>query len=314
MTRPIFVTGSQRSGTSWLASVLAAGGQVAFLDEPFSHKQRDPGQCAVDFPHWFTYIGPHNGAQFAPAVGETLRLRYNLPAALGAVRRARQLRRVWRNWRTFAGYRRRRLRPLVKQPTGLFMAEWLAERFGAQVLVVIRHPAGYVSSRLRLGWRHDFNDFLDQPALMATYLAPLEDEFRQCQAEAWPLLDQLALLWKALYGTVRQLQAAHPDWLFVRYEDVAADPAGQFPLLYAALNLDYNQVASQAVAGSSAASNPGEVSVAQWKTVQRHSQAAAKTWQTRLTPAEIDQIRARVAPVADLFYDEEAWLIDDANR
>ena len=30
MTRPIFVTGSQRSGTSWLASVLAAGGQVAF--------------------------------------------------------------------------------------------------------------------------------------------------------------------------------------------------------------------------------------------------------------------------------------------
>lgn len=83
MTRPIFVTGSQRSGTSWLASVLAAGGQVAFLDEPFSHKQRNPGQCAVDFPHWFTYVGPHNGAQFAPAVGETLRLRYDLPAALG---------------------------------------------------------------------------------------------------------------------------------------------------------------------------------------------------------------------------------------
>lgn len=44
-----------------------------------------------------------------------------------------------------------RSRPLVKDPFALFSAEWFADNFDAEVIVIVRHPAAVVSSIKRLG-------------------------------------------------------------------------------------------------------------------------------------------------------------------
>ena len=44
-TKPILVTGSHRSGTTWVGKMLAATGSVGYIHEPFNLKNR-PGICS----------------------------------------------------------------------------------------------------------------------------------------------------------------------------------------------------------------------------------------------------------------------------
>ena len=303
----IFITGEQRSGTSWIAGVLATAAGMAWLDEPFNRKKLFPWLCEAKFPHWYTHIGSHNEAIFHRPVSDTLSFRFNLVANWRRSTSLAHFRRAWQVGQLFRGYRQGGFRPLIKQPTGLFMAEWLAEQFQAQVVVVVRHPAGYVSSRKRLGWRHNFNDFLDQPTLMAGLLAPFAADITHFASHEEEIVAQLSLLWKIIFATANQYRQSHPNWLFVRYEDVAADPEQQFQLLFEQLGLTFSQQTAQAIR-QSAAANPQEVAVPEWKSVRRDSRAAAITWKNRLSPSEIGQIRAGVGDVGQIFYQDDEWL------
>ena len=305
--QPIFITGEQRTGSSWIAQILATAAKTAWLDEPFNRKKPSVWLCEGRFSNWYTHIGRHNEAIFRQPIADTLAFRFNW---LAHWRRATSLahwRRAWQVGQQFRGYRQGGFRPLIKQPTGLFMAEWLANNFQAQVVVIVRHPAGYVSSRKRLGWRHNFNDFLDQPALMAGLLAPFAADIAHFAAREEAVVAQLALLWKIIFATADHYRQTQPKWLFLRYEDVAADPETQFRQLFAQLGLTFTVQTGQLIRQSSQAANPEEVAVQDWKSVQRNSQAAATTWKTRLNSQEIDQIRAVVGEVGQIFYKDDEW-------
>ena len=59
---------------------------------------------------------------------------------------------------------------LLKDPIALFSTPWLVDRFNVHAVVMIRHPAAYVSSVSRLGWRFDFGYLLGQDLLMRDLL------------------------------------------------------------------------------------------------------------------------------------------------
>jgi len=79
---------------------------------------------------------------------------------------------VRRTGRTVRSWKRRLAgeRPLLKDPIAFFSAEWLARTYGADVVVLIRHPAGFAGSLKRMGSSFDFNDFLGQPDLLRASL------------------------------------------------------------------------------------------------------------------------------------------------
>lgn len=303
----IFITGEQRTGTSWIAGVLATAVGVAWLDEPFNRKKSFPWLCEAQFPHWYTHIDGHNGAIFHRPVADTLSFHFNLLANWRRSTSLAHFRRSWQVSQQLRGYRQGGVRPVIKQPTGLFMAEWLAQQFQAQVVVVVRHPAGYVSSRKRLGWRHNFNDFLDQPALMTGLLAPFAAEINHFATHEEAIVAQLSLLWKIIFATADHYRQRYPNWLFVRYEDIAANPESQFQRLFDQLGLTFSEQTSRAIQQSSQGTNPSEVAIHQWKSVKRDSRTAATTWKTRLSLPEIEQIRAGVGNVGQIFYQDNAW-------
>ena len=72
--------------------------------------------------------------------------------------RAGDGRRAVRAWSTARNHGRKRHGVLLKDPIALLSAPWLARRFGYRPLVVVRHPAGFVSSLVRVGWRVRFGD------------------------------------------------------------------------------------------------------------------------------------------------------------
>ena len=89
MGRPILITGMARSGGSWVSRMVAGGGDVVHINEPFNRRHPPgltPGILRVPPPRAYQYVGPHNEAEYVAGFRDMLRLRYNLVAELRANR------------------------------------------------------------------------------------------------------------------------------------------------------------------------------------------------------------------------------------
>ena len=186
------------------------------------HGRRDLGAPVERF---FEYVTPESEARYAPHLERSLRFSYDLRRQLSNVRSARAAGRTATDLVAFTRLRLAKARPLVKDPIAVFSAGWLADRFGMDVVVTIRHPAAFVASFTRLGYRHDFNSFLAEPQLLVDYLGPFEGEIRRYAEEPGDPIDEAVLLWRLVYATVDRYRAERPGWIFVRHEDLSLDPA-----------------------------------------------------------------------------------------
>jgi hypothetical protein len=292
---PILVTGAHRSGTTWVGKMLALAPGVGYIHEPFSPATA-PGISSAPFDEYFTRVTAGNEARYLPHLERTLAFRYATRAQLTALRAPRDVLRVVPDALAFARARRRNARPLVKDPIALLSADWLAARFGMDVVVTIRHPAAFAASVLRLGWSHDFTSFTG------------DERLRQFEAELGKPggpLEQAGLLWRILYTVVDGYRAAHPEWTFVRHEDAARAPLETFEQLYVRLGLELTPHARRAIERSSAKENPSAASSPH--AVELDSAASAERWRTQLAPVEIARLREATHDVWPRFYSDDDW-------
>lgn len=308
MNRPILVTGAHRSGSTWTGKMLALAPQVAYIHEPFNMDYAHPGKCTARFPYRFTYVTTENEQPYLRPLRRTIGLRYNFWPEL---RTSGQL---WPSLRDTLGFwrlRRRCYRALVKDPLAIFSAAWLAEQFDMAVVVLIRHPAAFAGSIKRFGWHSPFHELLDQPLLLRDWLEPFAADMRA--AVDWDIVDQAALMWQLVYSVVRSYQQAHPDWIFVRHEDLSRHPHAGFEALYRRLGLAFSAEIAAQIHEHSNPNNPTMAPTGESAPdLKLNSRANIWNWQQRLTLAEIVRVRARTEATAAAFYDEADWAADHA--
>jgi hypothetical protein len=302
--RPILVTGSHRSGSTWVGKTLANAPDVGYIREPFGvHHRR--GVLDVRFPYWFPYICSENEAPYLRPMRDMLAFRSHTAAGLASVRSPRDLALAAHDRVEFARFRRRRARPLLKDPIAVFSAEWIADRFDAQVIALIRHPAAFASSLKKYRWTHPFGDFLAQPLLMRDLLSSYQEEITRFAGEERPIVDQAILLWNLIHSAIDTYRERRKDWVFARHEDLSRDPVEGFRSMFAAVGVPFSKEAEGAIARATAADNPAEVSEA--GVLARDSRAGIWTWKARLTDEEIARVRAGTDPLWRAFYGEEDW-------
>jgi hypothetical protein len=285
--------------------MLCASREAGYVHEPFN-PNRSPGWFVDPLPYWFMYLTEENAAPHEQAIEDLLALRYPM-RAIARWRSPRQPVQQGPEIARSIVYRLQRRRTLVKDPMALFSAEWLARRFGMDVVVMVRHPAAFVSSIKKLNWGFDYErNWLAQDLLMRDLLGPWADSFRGYQGEI-DLVGEGIVMWNAMYDVVRGYRERHPDWHFVKYDDLADDPLSGFRDLYAALGLRWDKRARAEVERSTSATNVKEVPTWRRRAVRRDSRAAKRTWTQRLTPEEVERVRREVADVASSFYADEEW-------
>jgi hypothetical protein len=286
--------------------MIGASDEVGYIHEPFNIN-RGPGICRARFPLWFTYVRPGTGGELVDDFGDMLAFRYNYRAQALQTRSMQDLKGLIRDGGQFARYRMQGLRPLIKDPIAVFSSEWIAESFDAQIVVIVRHPAAVASSIKRLGWTHPFSHFTGQPALIEDHLSAFRSELDAFAREDRDILDQAALLWRLIHSTIADYRGRHPDWVFVRHEDLSRDPIGGFRVIFEALDLRYTESVQQVIRYSTSATNPADRTPGEPGFGVRDSRANIDNWRRRLTPAEINRIRSQVQDVSSRFYDDEQW-------
>ncbi len=285
--------------------MLCASRAAGYVHEPFN-PNRSPGWFPEPLPYWFMYLTEENAAPYERNVADLVALRYPARALLRSRSprdAAQQLPEIARS----GAYRVQRRRTLLKDPMALFSAEWLARRFGMDVVVMIRHPAAFVGSIKKLNWGFDYErNWLAQDLLMRDLLGRWADAFEGYEGEV-DLVGEGIVMWNAMYDVVRGYRERHPEWHFVRYDDLADEPLAGFRDLYTRLGLPWDERARRAVAESASTANVKDVPAWRRRAIKRDSRAAKRTWGQRLTPDEVARVRREVAEVAASFYSEEDW-------
>lgn len=301
---PILVTGTHRSGTTWLGRMLDLSPTTHYVHEPFApmnHRSWLSKRPAERFLHQ----SPSRPSRFDRDLDRIVALR---PPALTLLRRSRGPRDVVRAVEQVVMARRARARDrraIIKDPFALLLAEWIHARTEAAVIVCVRHPAAFVSSVTRLGWRLDERWLLVQDELMGEELHAWVPALRR--ADELDMVDHACLVWRVLNSVVIRLEQDHPEWTVTRYEDLALQPVAGFRRVFEDHGLAWSADIADEIRGLNAPENPTEVPTRQRGSVVRDSRGAVWTWRDRLTAGEIDRVRSATRDVASHWYGDPTW-------
>src|SRR5215216_1431173 len=284
---PILVTGTHRSGTTWIGKMLAADSSTAYISEPLNVLHR-PGVLRAKVTRWYQYICDENQDEYLPAFRELLDFDYHLWTEIRSIRSRRDFLRMGRDFAIFYNGLMRGQRMLLKDPFAVFSTEWFAKCLNCKVVIAVRHPAAFVSSLKRLNWPFEFQDLLDQPLLMRDFLEPYRRQMQAAKSE--DVIGQSALLWTLIYHSVHTTLQRNPGFIAVRHEDIARDPANGFREMYKKLDLDFTTRVEKTILNSSSSDNPIEPSRKNIYSVKLDSRTNIDNWKKRLSAEEIKRV------------------------
>ncbi len=307
--KPILVTGIHRSGTTWIGKMLSTSPDVVYIHEPSNPciSKMFPGICSAKFSYWYEYITNDNELNYRRSIHNTLNFNYDLNQQILNNTCFRDLKRTFQEYWHFHQSKSKKLTPLIKDPFTLFSAEWLAKEFDMNVLVSVRHPAAFISSIKRLDWNYDFSHFLQQPLLMKDHLYPFEEEMIEYSRKPTTLIEQGCLIWKIIYTTVNQYIKKHPDWIYIRYEDIAREPIPNFANIFSQLKLNFSESVKNTVKEYCQAEKSAKKLSGEYYLAKFDSKSNTANWKNKLTPSEIKQIRNNVESVSSSFYSDSDW-------
>jgi hypothetical protein len=277
--RPILVTGSHRSGSTWVGKILSLNKQVKYVSEPFN-----PGYGLKSFDYWFTYIDKSNESQYLKSIENLLKFkgayRLNLPAI-----------RYWSNL-LWPGSKRQ----VIKDPIASLSSAWLAERFDMDVVVIFRHPAAFYASLKRMNWRFDFDNFTKQPGLMEDHLSIYKDLILK---ENKSFVEEASIAWLCIHHVLHKYIQGHSNWIVKRHEDLSLNPVDEFRDIYNKLGLDFSKSVETEIKKSTTGSNE---SLQKALELKRDSAGIVNQWQSQVTDEELKIIKKITSPIADIYY------------
>src|SRR5512139_755647 len=97
---PILVTGTHRSGTTWVGKMLATDSRTAYISEPLNVLHR-PGVLRVKVNKWYQYVCEDNEKEYLSSFLELLDYDYHLWDEIRSLRSFRDFARMGRDFTIF---------------------------------------------------------------------------------------------------------------------------------------------------------------------------------------------------------------------
>lgn len=99
--KPILITGSHRSGSTWVGTMIAESPSVQYIHEPFNIDHPPSiGICSAKFQHWYTYISEKNADYYQYEITKMLNFQYNLANGIKAISSRRQALQILREYKS----------------------------------------------------------------------------------------------------------------------------------------------------------------------------------------------------------------------
>ena len=292
-TRPILVTGCPRSGTTWVGEVIGASHDVIYVYEPFNdgahHNLKPPVRFAAltddtaaplraDLDRLMS-LGSfaRRGAQSLLGVSQYGARDPKIAGRIAAAHLARKPAHFLKGRRV-----------CIKDPLAFYAADWLHETYDANVVVMVRHPAGVVSSYLKLGWRSEIDAIIDHP--VSERRPQLRRAVEAFKARPGDEVDALLLQWKLFTTATLDMVERRPDWTFVIHDVLCAAPQETFAALFDRIGLDYTPAIAAQVDAQSNSGNAVDSAEHKQHDHSRSSRDLVDAWRNRLGPEVAERV------------------------
>lgn len=281
MTRPhgpLLVTGVPRSGTTWLARLLASAPRTALAG-------REP-------------MNPR-GRQYA--LGGTLTGWTRLTEPTRRQRWA--LRTAYHGWnpRTFGRYGRGQwraplpgVRVVVKDPFAMLSVPAISRVTGARAVQVFRHPGAVLASYRRMGWHADLAEIAGLLDCGVDH-GPLVRSLWEAGAEAMSEAERMGVFWAVLNGVALADLPLAPGTVVVAHHELAGGGASAARVLFGELGLRFGEGSAAEMTGG----RPAAASDEGLHRLNRDPAQVAESWRRHLDPAEVSRIEEVAGPVLE---------------
>jgi hypothetical protein len=299
---PILITGSHRSGTTWVGRTISQHQRVRYVQEPFNVDYPNNGM-GLKLDTWFTYAESSSHKNEIITGFNNLLQQRPIKYALATCRSAgMDIKTPLRFSKHLMLEHLLSPRILVKDPIALLSAGWLHETYNFKVICMIRNPLAFIGSLKVTGWDFDFENFRKQDGLMTGWLNKFSDSIESmCMKEnTSDFLDRAILLWNILHFVILKYQKKYPNWLFIKHEDISGSPNIGFQEIFNYLELDMNANIQNYIDKYTSQNNPIEVTTSYQP---RNAKLVLHTWKERLSNDEIRRIKASTSKIASQFYE-----------
>lgn len=278
--RPVLVTGSMRSGTTFVGNVLAAADNLFYLHEPLN-----PVWGIESNSRWFLYVRDANDEE-ANIIDRlmTLNVEFRAPET---GRPLRDTLKKWlgvrSSWRAvyYRHFAKSSSRLLLKDPLAAFASRYMHVHHGAAVIALIRHPMAFYYSNKRLGWDFDFGQLLVQEQLLDDHLS---GEVGLLHRDDLNYPQRMGLLWRCVYKvltTFTQEAGEEQSWVLKRHEDICTQPRKEFRDVFRRIGSSFDGEVEQFISKHMNTSNSVKAGGKTHK-LQRNSSGLVDYWRSTL--------------------------------
>lgn len=306
---PVLVTGSPRSGKSWLAGCLLESNQFWLVHQPFSNYRRPiyRSKLIPALEYAYTCVNQTNEALFKEDVAAL----FDYPEYCSRLAMDRGgSSKEWLKYLLKLSLARSKSTKgtLIDCPFLLFSADWIHARFDARVIIMIRNPAAFVADYKEI---FNFRQLLMQEQLMTGKLKDFAEEIENMtrQKDISPIVSK-AFLWKLVYHCVDVYRHQFPNWIFLRFEDIAANPVKELNSLFEKLPIIADSGYEKRLVHLLRQTDPltKSVAAAGMKAWEYPIQHKLVDYKNVLSGQDIKLIHQITASVAERFYKESEWM------
>ncbi|MDY7023954.1 MAG: hypothetical protein SWJ54_21840 [Cyanobacteriota bacterium] len=308
----IFVTGTIRSGTTFVGTILSFPLEVDYIHEPFNPQCGLPGMN-----RWYPYVRASLDTPDMQQFHEQTKaifsydfiLRNKIPQNDSLTRKiTKQL----IGSRGPFYLRLAKINPfhtaaVIKDPIGNLLTEYLYIQFSVKPVIIIKHPLSLIASLKRVNWWPHLGEINDQPCFVQDYFANELDFIQNTNSD--PVL-AAAAYWRAVHQVFLSQSSHYRDWQLITHEELSASPQSTFKNLYSKLDLPWSKSVEKKIIKLTDRNQSTQARRGRVQDFNRNSADIFKVRRQSLSREERKAIFEIVEDVALQIYSRESFDID----
>ena len=292
LEKSIFISGMHRSGTSWVADIIATGGKYIIKDEEIFLPNYPSQNKPINI--WYEYINSKNENKYIEYIENVLSNKYYIKNNLSFSKSVNERIRVY-YLKAYSLIRKlfyESLPLILVEPLGLLSSEWFANTYKCKIVIIIRHPAAIISSlkinKIKYRFLND-NSLLTQNDFVKDHINLLIKDKKDIPGPN-DIIGQGILMWKILYNYVLKLQNNNNNWIFVKHEDLSLDPIKEFKVIFNKLGLLFSNKTINKINILCSEDNKNYLLPDERDNNKRNSKELIYRWHEILTEEEIEAV------------------------
>jgi hypothetical protein len=299
--KTILITGSHRSGSTWVGRVIESCGEINYFSEPLN-PEIEVNNYLFNYKKtkiWFPAIQFLDEKHYYDGFEKIIKSNYGflslMPESVKELKFSLKL--------IFKFFKKKRV--LLKDPIALFSSEWLHKNFNTDNIILIRRPEAFISSLKKNKWSFNFDDLLKQERLIDDFFPEYKNEITLlANKNDVDIIDQGILLWNVFHSYILKMKVLHPNWYFVKHEALSLYPQKEFKKIFNYLNIDFNDKVKKYLSQTTNSENPTERESGKVHLLHRNSKENIYSWKNRLSDEEITRIKKGTNLIFEKLYPE----------